>query len=296
MGLWDSILSLISPAAPPSIITPPPPPAPEVVTSQPVVASSDGTLLATCLAVSGAFENGGGASYDTVSGNFDGNGLSIGILQWNAGEGTLQQLLVQISQSMTWVTMQTFFKSSIQQLATSNPHDGIQFCLDHYIEAGTTKVDPAALALWQTFLTQPDSIAAQKALAQQTVLSHAKRLVTQYTPSYVNRVRPYAFFFDVCTQEGGMAVGHTVVPPVTSIPDISDVMAFAQAHDPKCASLWQTAVQGDSLAQVLLHYGYARAMLAFPQYQWDTCSRRGTIACRQGIVHETSVDLTSKVD
>jgi hypothetical protein len=256
----------------------------------------DNTLLQTCLGVSGAFENGGGASYDTVDGNFDGQGISVGILQWNAGQGTLQTLLIKISESMGWDKMQTFFKSSIHQLATAVPSDAIQFCLDHYIETGTKNIDPAAKALWQKFLTQPESIAAQAFLAQQTVLAHAKRLVTMYTPAYANRVRPYAFFFDVCTQEGGMAVGHTVVPPVATPTDVPTVLAFAQNNDASCAVLWQAGQSGDALAQLLLHYAYARSQMSKPQYQWDTCSRRGTIACRQGIVHETRIDLTSKID
>jgi len=253
----------------------------------------DNTLLTTCLQVSGTFENGGGATYDAVTGNFDGEGISVGILQWCAGQGSLQTLLIKISETMGWDKMQTFFKSSIHQLATSDTEDAIQFCLDHYIESGSTNVDPGALALWKTFLTQPEVIAAQVALAQQTVLAHAKRLVAQYTPSYVDRVRPYAFFFDVCTQEGGMAVGHQVVPVVTGTVDISGVLAFANTKDQRCAALWE-ANSSDSLAQLLLHYGYARVQLGKSQYMWD--SLRGTIACRQGIVHETRIDLTPKID
>ena len=254
------------------------------------------SLFATCLSVSGAFENGGGASYDTVAGNFDGNGLSVGILQWNAGQGTLQTLLIKISETMGWDTMQAYFKSSIHQLALSKPADAIAFCLDHYIETGTKNVDPAAKVIWQTFLNQPTCIAAQVALAQQTVLAHAQRLVTQYTPTYNDRTRAYAFFFDVVTQEGGMAVGHTEVPPISGTPDISDVIAFANANNAICAGIWAAHTSGDSLAQLLLHYGYARAMLANPAYRWDTCARRGTIACRSGIVHDTYIDLSEKVD
>ena len=256
----------------------------------------DNALLTTCLSVSGAFENGGGAAYDAITGNFDGQGISVGILQWCAGQGSLQQLLVKISESMGWDKMQTFFKSSIHQLATSNTKDAVQFCLDHYIQAGTQNVDPTAKAIWQKFLMQPESIDGQNALAEQTVLAHAKRLVTMYTSDYSDRVRPYAFFFDVCTQQGGMAVGHNVVPVVSGTPDVSDALAFAFAHDQKCATIWQTNQAGDPLAQLLLHYGYARAMMAKPQYQWDACSRRGTIACRGGIVHQARIDLTSKID
>lgn len=257
----------------------------------------DTTLLTTCLAVSGAFENGGGASYDTVAGNFDGNGMSVGILQWNAGQGTLQQLLVKISELMGWDKMQSFFVSSIQQLATSKPSAAIMFCIDHYLKAGSNQMDPVALAMWQKFLSQPESVNAQMTLAQQSVLAHAKSLVNTYTPAYADRTRPYAFFFDVVTQEGGMAVGHTVVPVITTVPtDVGAVLAYAMANDDKCATLWTNAQYTDPLAQLLLHYAYARSMMANPQYRWDTCSRRGTIACRVGIVHETNINLVQKID
>jgi hypothetical protein len=256
----------------------------------------DNSLLDLCLSVSGAFENGGGAKYDSLTGNFDGQGISVGILQWNAGQGTLQALLIKISESMGWDKMQTFFHSSIHQLATSKPVDAIQFCVDHYIQAGNKNLDPGAAALWKTFLTQPESIAAQRFLAQQGVLAHAKRLVNMYASSYVDRTRPYAFFFDVCVQEGGMAVGHVVVPVVSGTPDTSDVMAFANSNDSKCAAIWQANSSGDDLAALLLHYGYARAQLGKAAYWWDSTSRRGTIACRGGIVHQGRIDLTSKVD
>jgi hypothetical protein len=256
----------------------------------------DNALLALCLQVSGSFENGGGARYDSLTGNFDGQGISVGILQWNAGQGTLQTLLIKISETMGWDKMQTFFHSSIHQLALSKPADAVQFCLDHYIAEGGKNIDPTAAALWKTFLNQPESVAAQNALAQQTVLAHAKRLVGMYAASYADRNRPYAFFFDVCVQEGGMAVGHTIVPVVSGTSDVSDVMAFAQLKDPNCAAIWQANASGDDLAALLLHYAYARAKLGKPDYWWDTTSRRGTIACRGGIVHEGRIDLMDKLD
>lgn len=46
-----------------------------------------------CLAITGSFE---GASYGGSIGNFDGAGISFGILQWNLGQGTLQPLLTEM--------------------------------------------------------------------------------------------------------------------------------------------------------------------------------------------------------
>src|SRR5271156_5343134 len=110
---------------------------------------ADKDLLQLCVKVSGGFENGGGANYDTVAGNFDGQGMSVGILQWNAGQGTLQILLQRIGASMGWDEAKSYFKSDIQQLSTLKTTDAIQFCLDHYISNGSTQVDPGAKTAWQ---------------------------------------------------------------------------------------------------------------------------------------------------
>ena len=48
-----------------------------------------------CLAVTGAFETGTGFPdcFCGISGDFDGQGISFGVLQWNFGQGSLQPLL-----------------------------------------------------------------------------------------------------------------------------------------------------------------------------------------------------------
>lgn len=48
------------------------------------------------LLITGSFE---GANYGGCNGNFDGAGLSFGILQWNLGQGTLQPLLADMYSS-----------------------------------------------------------------------------------------------------------------------------------------------------------------------------------------------------
>lgn len=258
----------------------------------------DKSLLELCLHVSGGFENGAGASYTTVTGNFDGMGISCGILQWNAGQNTLQALINKIAGSMGWDKANSFFSSSLQTFAGLRGQAAVAWCLDHYIVNGGKDVDPGARTRWQNLLQQPESVQAQIDMASNGVLGSAKRLVNTYCPDFVANNRPYCFFFDVITQEGGMTSGHHTVPPLPAgtVPDVSDALAFAQAHSPNCASLWQSALPGDNEAALLLHYGYARAMLANPLYQWDAASRRGTIACRQGIVHGAHIDFTTILD
>jgi hypothetical protein len=255
----------------------------------------DKSLLELCLHVSGGFENGQGASYTSITGNFDGMGISCGILQWNAGQNTLQALVTAIAAKMGWAKAQTFFGSSIQTFAGLRGQAAVQWCLDHYIVTGGKDVDPAAKVRWQNFLSQPESIQAQVEAAANGTLGHAKREVAAYTPDYAANTRPYVFFFDLITQEGGMSSGGHTVPPIPAgqTPDVTDALAFAQANNAQCATIWGGITPTDNEAALLLHYAYARASLANPLYQWDACSRRGTIACRQGIVHGAHLDFTT---
>jgi hypothetical protein len=258
----------------------------------------DKSLLELCLSISGKFEAVGAPSYSDVAGNFDGMGISCGVLQWNAGQGTLQTLVTNIGNAMGWDKAKTFFSSDIQAFSQLKPAPAIAWCQQHYLTTGSTQIDSGAKARWVNFLGQPESIAAQVSMATNGVLGHAKREVAAYCPDYVDGTRSYAFFFDLVTQEGGMTVGHQTVPPIPSgqTPDVSDALNYAATQDGLCALDWKTSSDSDNLAKLLLHYAYARSQFANPQFQWDTCSRRGTIACRSGRVHETNYNFTQILD
>lgn len=55
-------------------------------------------LVYRCLALTGSYETGTGIPdcFAGVSGDFDGQGISFGVLQWNFGQGSLQPLLKQM--------------------------------------------------------------------------------------------------------------------------------------------------------------------------------------------------------
>lgn len=57
-------------------------------------------LARRCLALTGAFETGTGFPdcFCGISGDFDGQGISFGVLQWNFGQGSLQPLLKEMLQ------------------------------------------------------------------------------------------------------------------------------------------------------------------------------------------------------
>ncbi|NRF65665.1 peptidoglycan-binding protein [Aquincola sp. S2] len=62
---------------------------------RPPVRVTDSDLGRRCLALTGSFETGAGEPecFCGLSGDFDGQGISFGVLQWNFGQGSLQPLL-----------------------------------------------------------------------------------------------------------------------------------------------------------------------------------------------------------
>ena len=131
---------------------------------------TDKEVLELCLQVTGAFES-GALKYDSVTGNFDGQGMSAGCLNFAAGQGTLQQLVQAIGSSMGWDKAQTWFKSDIHHFSVLKPAEAIQWCRDHYLAEGKTDLDDIARQCWRNFLGQPESIAAQINMASRTVLT-----------------------------------------------------------------------------------------------------------------------------
>jgi peptidoglycan hydrolase-like protein with peptidoglycan-binding domain len=63
-----------------------------------------------CLALTGSFETGTAPPdcFAGLSGDFDGQAMSFGVLQWNLGQGSLQPLLAEIDQTQPALTRQIF--------------------------------------------------------------------------------------------------------------------------------------------------------------------------------------------
>src|SRR5262245_2572829 len=70
---------------------------------------SEKTSVEKAIEITASFE--GSRGYSTIAGNFDKQGLSFGLFQWNAGQGTLQPILRQCIQHMP-ETMRKIFGST----------------------------------------------------------------------------------------------------------------------------------------------------------------------------------------
>jgi hypothetical protein len=248
--------------------------------------------LELCLSISGSFENGDPA-YDAITGNFDGMGISVGILQWCAGTGSLSGLITKIIQYSSTETVNAFFANgeNVASLAGMKPEEAKQFVLSSFTEDGM-HLTAQAIQDWQAMLLSDPSIQAQIDLATNGVLAKAYKLAGQYTKT--SNMRDVAFFFDVVTQSGGMSNSRGAVPPLPD-PGMStyqQAIQFALQHSPKSGQYWSQVCEKDEQARLLLHYAYQRALLSRPEFVWAAFSRRGTIACRGGVVNGGWFDFT----
>lgn len=248
-------------------------------------------LLELCLSVSGSFENGDPA-YDAITGNSDGMGISVGVLQWNAGAGSLAVLLSKIIQYSSSETVNAFFTNGedVASMARMSPTQALQYTREHFLQGEA--LTPVAVQEWQGLISSEPGIKAQVDLATNGILAHAIHLAQQYTPT-VNS-RDICFFFDILTQSGGMGNSRGSVQPCNlAQANYLTAIQVAQSKSPKTAQYWTTVCQNDSQARLLLHYAYHRALLSRPDYQWDGLSRRGAIACRGGVVHGCWFDFST---
>lgn len=249
-------------------------------------------LLDTCLSITGAYEN-GKLAYDGLSGNFDGMGISCGVLQWNPGTGSLgEHLLAKVIELSGAEAIDSFFSVPVSSLATMKTADQLAFITTNFLDG--KNITPTGKTQWKAFLASEPSVNAQVELAEHGVLASAIKLADQYVANGSSNSRVVAFFFDLVTQSGSMGNSRGHVDPYVEGDEVVSQAAIiaAQASSQKTADLWTAAIQAEPLANLLLHYAYKRALLSRPEYVWDALSRRGAIACRGGVVHGKMFDFT----
>lgn len=262
--------------------------------------------LDACLGITGFFETGSlTPKYDTITGDFDGQALSAGVLQFAAGQGQLARLLKETLNNVDATTANLIFKnygaSVVTNMAAMNATQLMNFCRANFIDQGSKmkSVKPDAATCWRTLLETPGCIAAQRKLAKEIYLSKAYDMIDKFCPWEPTNTRVVAFFFDLAVQSGGMSNSKGSVSPIAQGDPTDHQLAIDMANSngyTKTGSAWENVTTTDQVACVLLHYAYHRALLAIPQWQWNTLARRGTIAARVGTVNKTWLDFNNKLD
>lgn len=230
------------------------------------------SLAYRCLALTGSFETNAPVPdcFAGLSGDFDGQGISFGVLQWNLGQGSLQPLLIEMNRKHTKLLKKllhnnyplflTFLKADrAEQVAWSR---SIQDPIRHTI------FEP-----WRGLLKglgrMPEFQEIEAAHAE-TIFKSALKLCRSYK---LWSERAVALMFDIVVQNGS----------------ISNIVRAQILHDYEKIDPGLKEEETEVARMTII--ANRRAEAANPRWVEDVRSRKLCCARGQGRVHGTEIDL-----
>ena len=219
-----------------------------------------------CLALTGSFETTHQPPdcFSALAGDFDGQGISFGALQWNLGQGTLQGLLQDVFERHPTVCQKIFHEhfATIQSLGTATISEQLAF-------ARSVQNRRVVLEPWQGMmkaLGQTREFQEVHVAHVQDRFASALSLCQEYG---LQSERAAALMFDIVTQNGG--IGAIVKTQI-----LTDFAALGG---------------GDSEVEKMRVIAKRRSAVAKPAFAQDVLNRKLTIAEGHGTVHGLTYDL-----
>lgn len=238
-----------------------------------VVEEKEKTREDIALEITAQFE---GAGWGGVAGNFDGQGISAGVLQWNFGQGTLQKLLghyVKINGPIEG------FPRDINHFKDASKEEAVR--MSAIMQGDRHRVLPLWKEAWKGLLTSDAGREAQTIMSA-PYLQRAERMLES---SGLTSTKAFCFFFDIAVQNGSLkGVG---------LPDyeISDNYIENIIHNSgDNQDVWK-GMDLDDETKKLLVVARERANKSHSKWRMDVFSRKATIAVGKGIVHRSMRDF-----
>lgn len=239
--------------------------------------------LDTALDITGSFE---GSGYDALAGNFDGMGISAGILQFNFGKNTLQLLLGRYQERFGDISENIIFPEPIDHLAFLSPKEAVAFAKNYMLDG--KRIKPEWVTPWKHFLRLPGCKDVQKDIAENIYGKKAYALMDVWR---LHSLRAFCFFFDVAVQNGSMK-GIKRADIDLSLDEYWSVMSQA---DDSLIREWTNIVPTEE--QMLLFIaGWERSRKSIKRWQDDVFSRKSCIAMGRGLVHGQVFDFQTLFD
>jgi hypothetical protein len=231
-----------------------------------------GDLASRCLALTGSFETGRPAPecFAAVAGDFDGQGMSFGALQWNFGQGTLQPLLRKMFSRHRDIAA-TIFGSDLETLeraVDSGRAECLAFAVSIQDQGGKT-----IFSAWNRMFRVLGLTPQFQQIEIEGAASYYARAVRLCRDYGLRTERGRALMFDICVQNG-------------SIPDrartliLADFDKLGQALTPEKAEVERMRIVANR-----------RAEASNPRFVEDVRRRKLCIAEGKGVVHGISYDL-----
>lgn len=256
----------------------------------------DQAAFKVALNISGSYE--GDDGWGNLTGNFDGQGLSLGLLNQNLGQGSLQPLLIKMRdhhpRTLEVIFSTDHLKSLTGMLDKWERSSVVEWApprlsiLDQGLDPGDVKLSPANQAsvdwarknlygeahfdpVWKEELTalaeSPEYVSIQIAAA---LWLHEKALAYE-AQIEVREFRAYLMMFDIVVQNGGL------------YPDDESEYAAWVEKNPNAAG-----------AQKLEKLLALRLRHVRPQYVADVRARKRAIITGKGTVHGAARDLPAE--
>lgn len=183
----------------------------------------DMPIGARCLALTGSFETSkiGPECFSGLAGNFDGQGISFGALQWNLGQGTLQPLLSKMLSGSPDVMAGAFGEGfdALKTMLAGSKADQMAWAHSIQDATGRAVAEPwksRFVALGRTAEFQAIEIAAAERYRQK-----GEELFNRFG---LTTERAMALMFDIAVQNWDIseAVGVLISQDCAAIPDGTD--------------------------------------------------------------------------
>jgi hypothetical protein len=232
-----------------------------------------------------------------VSGDFDNQGLSLGVLQWNIGSGSLQPIVKSVGRDSVVAAMPTFGRELWTACTTPIPQ-GLTLVRGWQSNA---RVRPPVLTELKTLLRSASCVACQVDAARDVAQRAHARAAGWFGREPT--LPEFSWFFDLFTQNGGLK---DVSPQ--SVNDFVTAAGADRADDLVCdwlegrpptlagfkdsrrnGPLWRNNVPAAKMS--LFVASYLRSQKANPEWRADVLNRKGTIALGVGWVHLEQHDL-----
>ena len=228
-----------------------------------------------CLALTGSFETNAGIPdcFAGLSGDFDGQGLSFGVLQWNLGQGSLQPLLAEMDREYPSVMQQVFHENYpvLKAVLESTLSEQLEWARSIQDPVRSTVREPWR-GLFKT-LGRIDEFQNIEVQHSQELHRQALQLCLDYG---LQSERAAALMFDIKVQNG--SISRIVKEQI-----LQDFKSLSGADDPANAEVARMRIIANR-----------RAEAANPRWVEDVRARKLTIAEGIGVVHGNHYDLAAQ--
>jgi hypothetical protein len=227
-----------------------------------------------CLALTGSFETSAAFPdcFAGLSGDFDGQGISFGVCQWNFGQGSLPPLLRELDRTLSTVVDDIFhsFAAEFRRVIGATLDD--QMAWARSIQDGKHRVAEPWRGLFKTLGRSAEFRAIQTLYAGH-LLDAAHALCGVYC---VRSQRALALMFDIKVQNG--SIGDIVRAQIER-----DFAALPPTDDPDAQEVARLRIIANR-----------RAEAASAQWVEDVRIRKLTIANGEGTVHGRHYSLADQ--